>query len=343
VTPRARSPFIVSPLYDWLFFLLPPTLSLGLGILISGTDFSDDAFELAGIETTWAELSLGALIHAHLGAVVVRSHLNDEIRRLHPWRFFLVPALLWFAIATSGWGIAIATVVATFWDVWHSGAQTFGFARIYDRNAGNPPDAGRRLDFALQQLLYAGPILAGVTLVDHLDSFEAFEDVGAWVFASVPARAEGVHAHITTAVVVLGVGFLVYYVIAYAGLAREGHRFPFTKVFLVVTTGACSIYCWAFDSWGEAFFVMNLFHAVQYLAFVWVMEGDRLTTRLRRVGLRAGRRASLVVFATGVIAYGAWAQTVDAGDHALWAVTMVVSLMHFWYDGFVWSVRRAQV
>ena len=25
------------------------------------------------------------------------------------------------------------------------------------------------------------------------------------------------------------------------------------------------------------------------------------------------------------------------------AITMVVSLMHFWYDAFVWSVRRAQV
>jgi len=26
----------------------------------------------------------------------------------------------------------------------------------------------------------------------------------------------------------------------------------------------------------------------------------------------------------------------------LWAITMVVSLMHFWYDAFVWSVRRAE-
>ena len=29
-------------------------------------------------------------------------------------------------------------------------------------------------------------------------------------------------------------------------------------------------------------------------------------------------------------------------DH-LWAATMVVSLMHFWYDGFIWSVRRRDV
>jgi hypothetical protein len=28
---------------------------------------------------------------------------------------------------------------------------------------------------------------------------------------------------------------------------------------------------------------------------------------------------------------------------ALWAITMVVSLMHFWYDAFVWSVRKADI
>jgi hypothetical protein len=338
-----RALYIVGPAYDWLFFLLPPTLALGLGVAISETDFSEAVFDLAGRETTWAELSLGALIHAHLGAVIVRSHLNPEIRRRHPYRFFVVPVLLWLAIASSGWGIALATVVATFWDVWHSGAQTFGFARIYDRNAGNPPEAGRRLDFALQQLLYAGPILAGVALVDHLDSFQAFEDVGAWVFTSVPAHASGIQSQLTAVVVTLGGAFLLYYVAAYAKLARRGYRFPVTKVFLVVTTGACSIYCWAFNSWGEAFFVMNLFHAVQYLAFVWAMEGRRFGSRLEAAGRRAGSAGALGLFLGGAVVYGVWAQTVDAGDHALWAITMVVSIMHFWYDGFVWSVRRAEV
>jgi hypothetical protein len=48
------------------------------------------------------------------------------------------------------------SVLATFWDVYHSALQTFGFARIYDRKAGNDPMVGRRLDWHLNQLLYAG-------------------------------------------------------------------------------------------------------------------------------------------------------------------------------------------
>lgn len=335
--------YIVGRAYDWLFFLSPPLVALAVGIAISGSAFSEGILVVGGYDTTLAELSLGALIHAHLFAVIFRSHLNPEIRKLHPLRFFVVPVVVLLAAVYSGWGMAIATLVATFWDVWHSGAQTFGFARIYDRNAGNPPEAGRRLDFILQQLLYAGPIFAGVTLVDHLDSFEAFEDVNAWLFDAAPARILASQPTIIAGVVGGGALFLIYYVAAYIRLAQQGHRFPFPKVFLVVTTGACSIYCWTFDSWGEAFFIMNLFHAVQYLALVWATEGPRLSRRLGLHERRTGGPLTLCLFAATVFGYGVWAQLLDASNDLLWGITIVVSLMHFWYDGFVWSVRREEI
>ena len=43
------------------------------------------------------------------------------------------------------------------------------------------------------------------------------------------------------------------------------------------------------------------------------------------------------------LAYGLGAQILDEDLTALWAVTIVVSLMHFWYDAFIWSVRKNQV
>ncbi len=57
-----------------------------------------------------------------------------------------------------------------------------------------------------------------------------------------------------------------------------------------MSTGLVSIYTWGFNTWGEAFFIMNVFHAVQYFGIVLVM-----------------------------------------------------SIMHFWYDGFIWSVQKKQV
>lgn len=49
------------------------------------------------------------------------------------------------------------------------------------------------------------------------------------------------------------------------------------------------------------------------------------------------------LFVGSAVGYGiaveAWA---DGRSITWWSVTIVVSLMHFWYDGFVWSVRKSR-
>jgi hypothetical protein len=312
-------------------------------MVISGTEFCEGQIDFCGEDTTRAGLMLSIIVHAHLVAVFFRSHGNPAIFRLHRFRFLVVPALLWAFIASSVWIAVASTVVATMWDVWHSGAQSFGFARIYDRNRGNPVDACRRLDYWLNQLLYAGPILAGVTLLDHFHSLEGFEEIGTTVFAGVPPYLAERQSYLTWAVLIGGTAFVGYYCAAYWRLSRRGYRFPFHKVFLLTSTGLCSIYTWGFNSFGDAFFIMNLFHAVQYLALVWASEKKRIIARFRLPDTRAGQQVALGLYLGLVGLYGFWVQLVDPKVEVLWAITMVVSLMHFWYDGFIWSVRRAQV
>lgn len=340
---NARAPYIVSPGYDWCLFLLPPVLALLLGIAISGTDVAERAFELWGEEETLAGLFIQVLIHAHLVAVVFRSHGNARVFVLHPVRFVAAPVALYVTIVLSDWALVSVSVLATFWDVYHSGLQTFGFARIYDRNAGNDPCVGRRLDWWLNHLLYAGPIVAGATMLDHFEDFEQFEDVGAMLLARVPAFMTGHQRYIAWAVILAGSVFLVYYVHAYRKLARAGHRVSVLKVYLLASTGACSIYTWGFNTWGEAFFIMNLFHAVQYLALVWTSEGRRLGASLGLGRRRGGMWLGLAGFLALCVGYGAFAQWVDSELRSLWAITLVVSIMHFWYDGFVWSVRARRI
>jgi hypothetical protein len=115
------------------------------------------------------------------------------------------------------------------------------------------------------------------------------------------------------------------------------------KVFLLAGTALCSIVTWGWNSWGEAFFIMNAFHAVQYLALVWSTEGERLTTRMSLHRFAFGRPLVLALFLGSVVAYGAAVELMDADIDTLWAITMVVSLMHFWYDAFIWSVQKKQI
>lgn len=59
---------------------------------------------------------------------------------------------------------------------------------------------------------------------------------------------------------------------------------------------------------------------------------------------RWGGAAAFVAMVVAAGAYGLWAELVDSStQRAALSVTLVVSLMHFWYDGFIWSVRRREV
>ena len=66
----------------------------------------------------------------------------------------------------------------------------------------------------------------------------------------------------------------------------------------------------------------------------------------RLFGGRAVARSKPVTFCLFMIpplAYGYWVEALDSDIHSLWALTLVASILHFWYDGFIWSVRRRQV
>lgn len=340
---KARSPYIAGPVYDWLFFLLPPIVSVIVGALVSDTWLATDRFWLAGKRATWSTLLLGIVVNAHLVAVFVRSHLNPDVFPRHKFRFVAVPIAAFAAMMTSMWAVVIVTVLVTFWDVYHSALQTFGLGRIYERNQGNDPTALRGLDLGLNLLLYAGPIVSGATMLAHFQKFELFEDVGALFLAEIPTAMSSHQRPIAWAVIVGGLLFLVHYVRSYVRLARRGHAVSFPKVFLLATTGLCSIWAWGWNPFGQAFLIMNLFHAVQYFGLVWWSERRVLLQRLRLQQFRFGAPIAAAVFACVTLGYGALAEIEADESRALWSLVQTVALMHFFYDGFVWSVRKRQI
>jgi hypothetical protein len=338
-----RSPYIAGPGYDWAFFLLPPLLAVAVGWLIGGTPFAERSIWIGDRRSTGATLFIGALVHAHLVAVFARSHLNPEIFRLHRVRFVLVPLVLFAAMMASARVAVAATVLVVFWDAYHSALQTFGLGRIYDRLAGNAPEAGRRLDLGLNLLLYLGPIVAGATMLAHVEKLDLFTDVDVLFFSRGPVFMA---SHQPTLAWLVGGGSVAYvlvYLLAYVRLARSGHRVSLPKVFLLSTTGLCSVWVWCTNPWGQAFFIMNLFHAVQYLALVWWAEGARIQRLLSLPPGRLGPPLAALGFLVVVGVYGLLAEVSTEEQRVSWCITQVVALMHFFYDGFIWSVRRRQI
>jgi hypothetical protein len=340
---RLAAGYIVSPLYDWAFFIGAPLIALALGLLLSRTAWNE-AGAAFDYRKSWVDFGIGVFIFAHLVIVIFRSHLNPRVFRLHRLRFTLVPLALFAAMMSSNWILISCSVLATFWDVYHSGMQTFGLCRIYDARAGNPPRQGRTLDWILNLYLYAGPIAAGAALMPHMRDFDQFGELGAVFFTAIPAHAESNAQILSWLVIGTGLPFLGLYVWRYWRLHRAGYEVSPQKIAILTATGLCSIWAWGFNPFGMAFFIMNFFHALQYFAIMWWAEKGNISRILGCEGRSWARPAALLVLLVVGLAYGIVAEQADIDTHThLFALFLLVSLMHFWYDSFIWSVARKQI
>src|SRR6185436_12100871 len=114
---------------------------------------------------------------------------------------------LFLAMCVSKWVAISAAVLATWWDVYHSSLQTFGLGRIYDARVGNDATVGRRLDYMLNLLIYAGPILAGSVLMAHTKDFQDYEAVNALLFAHMGDYIDAKQGYYQFIMLGLGVPF----------------------------------------------------------------------------------------------------------------------------------------
>ena len=179
--------------------------------------------------------------------------------------------------------------------------------------------------------------------MDHVEDFSEFKEVGAVFFTAIPAAVSSNSQYITYAVVGGGTVFSGYYLYYYWRLQRQGYQVSMQKVLLYVSTGLCSIYTWGFNTFGEAFFIMNFFHALQYFAIVWWSEKRNIMRMLHLDGRPWGKPIAVAALVVPAFLYGFVAEAVPVDVAWWWGITIVVSIMHFWYDGFIWSVRKNQI
>jgi len=341
---RTDQAYIASPAFDWIFFLLSPVLILVLAEAVSGFAWPFDRTHALGDVDTRAAFCVGVFSTAHLIAGYFRSHANGEIFAQHRFRFLAVPPLLLGALVVSEWALVCAFVVAAVWDIWHTALQNFGLGRIYDARLGNPPEQGRQLDIWLHLLVYVGPLLAGPSLYRSVRDVERFSALGwdapvQWLEAFV-----AIQPWMTAVILGGGALFLVHYVLSYARLVRGGYRVSRQKMVMLVSIAATSIFAWSVLPPLEAMVITTTYHAFQYFGIVWWTEkrSIRRTLGLSRIGVTGG-----LAFALWMAVLILAAMATETGSrstlHAAWAFGLVVALMHFWYDGFIWSVRRREV
>ena len=331
---------ILGPRRDALFFWGAPLLAF---LLIQAWLRGWDALAPQAAAAPMVIGLFGAvsvLTWAHLIAVVPRAYLNREVFSAYRTRLTAVPVVLIALLLLSPTALILASVLAVFWDVHHSAMQNFGFARIYDMKAGNPPHQLRATDLRLNWALYVGPIAAGAALAPHMDHFLKFDGTAFHALTTLPGVLAGENHVIRLAAISLYGVVIGRAAIDYHRASRAGYRLPAHKLATLLVTGAVSILAWGFSPPLVALATVNLYHAVQYFALVWTKEGGRMTGLLGR-GNR--HRAALLFFAGSAIFGLGYAAAATGSVRWLVAPFIACSLLHFWYDGFVWSVRKRQV
>ncbi|HEU4651374.1 MAG TPA: hypothetical protein VFS49_08160 [Croceibacterium sp.] len=331
---------IASPRADMYAFWGSPVLVAALLLAVTGL-----VARLPGSLQGPAMIGLFAAANivtfAHLIAVVPRAYFNRDVRRAHFNRVMIVPVVLLAALLASPPLLVCAVVVAFFWDVHHSAMQTFGLSRIYDLKAGNDSHELRRTDLRLNWALYVGPIAAGASLAAHVGKLGLLGELHWTALATAPGIILGHSSEIRLLALAAWVLFVGWAAHDYHRAIRGGYRIPAPKLALLASTGLTSILMWGFAPPLIAFAAVNLFHTVQYFALVWLKEGGRMREMIGAAAPASPRLAFGVFFGLCLL-FGA-AYFLVQNDSLLVAPFIVCSLMHFWFDSFIWSVRKKQV
>lgn len=337
-----KSGFMVSPLYDGILFIGAPLIGLAAALaMLGGLPWVMRPATLFGSSEAWASLFIAVWTYAHLCAVVFRSHVNRDIYARFKYRFTLVPLALFIGLLFSEWLLVTALVLVVFWDVYHTAMQNFGFCRIYDSRLGSHSEKGRKLDILVNQLLYVGPIVGGLSFAPTLKAFDQYAEVNWLLPMQVADFLVFIQPRLTLLFLVGGTLFLAYYIYSYWQLSREGYRVSRQKVTILFSTGITSVWAWGFLPPFYAFFVSNFYHALQYFGIVWAMENRNIRRTVGLSGLSSGAWITFGLFLLSLIAAGV-AFRVYGVDTIRWGLAFftVISLMHFWYDSFVWQAHK---
>src|SRR5438874_2832098 len=285
--------------------------------------------------------AFGAMGH-HLPGMI-RAYGDRALFERFKWRFIFAPLfLLAVCSAFFWWDLKGILLIVFFWGVWHGLLQTYGFCRIYDAKTGTFDALTRRLDFAMCVIWFATAVaLSPYRLSDTLDTY--YMCGGPFIPPSVVHHGQQLFLF---AAIVVSVLFLVHFLRMWI----IGHRPNPVKVALLITSIAFWWYCnnlVANILVGIALF--EVFHDVQYLSLVWIYNRNRVEKDsniggfMRFVFRRSGSLIGLyvgLVFAYGSLSYFNAHLGIEIMKRILTGVVTASTLLHFYYDGFIWKVRE---
>jgi hypothetical protein len=325
----ARDKYIVSPAFDWTFFIGSPLLAVAV-VHVATRFFSEGA--IGGAILTY--MALG-----HHVPTFLRAYADPDEFARNRFRLTAVPLLVVTVVAILAAFNSHLLALVFIWDQYHFVRQHYGFMRIYDAKNGSTTSAGPNLDLWLCFSLFVYIVAKG--------------DFYSYVYSS-ELFAAGVAPPLWLGPLLLNLSFaiavavLVLFGIEVARRVREGEPVSMLKIAVTLTTYGVWYYAYVvFSNPFLSYGISSLFHCLQYDALAWHYN------RRKASSLAPGGRGRFFRFVHGgrhlwayvgaILAYGAFSSVVGGlAPLFVFIVNRTTGVLHYYYDSFIWQVRRAE-
>jgi hypothetical protein len=330
--PSVPSAWMVSPAVDLLLFVGVTLTTLGPWI----------ASDLLGISGSFVLVAVACVNGPHLVSTWTRVYMLRRERFRRPFHYCLIPGLLAaFAILSSARdGLRLVHSVIFYWASWHFVSQSWGVLKIYQRKHGAVGTPEGWLEKALVYLP------AGYFVMRRLRT-GPWELFGSEIYHPTPPWA------LVSAVGALIVALAVAYSLLGLARRRRGEQVvPIRPAYLIFNALGFFVPYAVINDGTSAFAAAALWHAIQYVAIVWLYNRRRYAGRsdpdaplvawcsqpgraLAYIALLAGGAGGVYAIAFLV----AWAAGFRFEQFAI-AVWSALTLGHYYLDGVIWKFDR---
>ena len=269
-------------------------------------------------------------------------------------RFILGPVLLvGLVYALIQYGPLSLVLIVTLWDHQHSLMQQYGFARVYDFKAKTGAPSTAKFDLAFNWIFFGNMLV-----VSPLFSVIWVRMLHEW---RVPISVEAV-AVVQLVSWTIAIGYGLVYLGHLAWCARRGYALnPLKYAFLL-----SSYFLWYFTSFNTAYLLVfavahRIMHGIQYIVMVYFYNRHKVertggdSALLRYVSGKGHVKAFLLICAAYAMVFHALTEGLvrDFGfglvgfntnfDLFSYSLLSSFALIHYYYDAFIWKVRKKDV
>ncbi|WP_010583986.1 tetratricopeptide repeat protein [Schlesneria paludicola] len=332
--PTAARRWIVNSWVDLALIVLTPLIAAPAVLILSSN--------WVGVKAETISVIVAAFFATghHLPGLM-RAYGDRELFERFRWRFLLAPPLVFLAyFPLHTYHFDLYRLIILSWATWHGLMQLYGFLRIYDAKVGSTSPATAHWDWLV--------CLCGFVTPQFLRPDMASSILDHWYAMGAPAIPPWALTPLRWTLLAASIVVVIGFALNTFNQSQRGVKpNPIKLMMLISGIGTWWFAMLCIENLLLSVALFDICHDVQYLAIVWLFNCRRVTSndQLGRFMKYVFRRGMVLLYLGLIVAYGSIGfvapLVLDRTVNGIFmAVLFASTILHYYYDGFIWKVRE---